>query len=132
MISFTTMLWLVGLPLVGLLLWLKREEQEARRRQLEMELAAGLKAALALVPGGSRESPLAVSTPAVIEGRAGGLSCLICERPTELRDHAVVPGSGGSLRVVHLRCRVCHAPRQVWFRIEPPAPRTSTPRTVAA
>ena len=120
--SLTTLLVLGGVPLIGLLLWRRREELEQRRQAVEMELVAGLRAATALQPGGSVSQALVVSTPAVIEPRASALPCLVCDRPLQLRDHAAVPGSGGTLRLVHLSCRVCHAPRQVWFRLEAPAP----------
>jgi hypothetical protein len=116
--SLTTLLVLGGVPVIGLLLWRRQEQLEEQRQAQEMELAANLRAAIALAPGGSAEQALVVTTPSVIEVRAAAMGCLVCERPLELRDHAVAPGSGGSLRVVHLSCRVCHAPRKVWFRLE--------------
>lgn len=71
----------------------------------------------ALEPGGSPERPVDVSTPAVIEGRARSTPCVQCGGELSIEDHAVHADAHHSLRVVRARCRACHAPRALYFRL---------------
>ncbi len=73
-----------------------------------------------LEPGGSPERPIVVETASVIDGRARDTRCAVCEAELTLDDHEVVEHARGRLRRTRLTCRECHAPRVIWFRIEPP------------
>ena len=66
-------------------------------------------------PGGAADRPLVVNTPAIIDGRARSEPCVHCGGELDLRSHAA---EGPVLRVAKLVCRLCHAPRAIWFRIE--------------
>ena len=68
----------------------------------------------ALLPGGAREHPIAVTSSAVIELRVTNLPCAQCEGPYRVLEHNA-PGPG--LREVLVRCQQCGAPRTLWFRI---------------
>jgi hypothetical protein len=73
---------------------------------------------IALSAGGSAERPIEVATPAVIEGRARSTPCGQCGGELDVAEHSVERGAGGeSLRVVGCRCRRCHAPRVIYFRL---------------
>ncbi|HEY0714368.1 MAG TPA: hypothetical protein VGF45_16920, partial [Polyangia bacterium] len=60
--------------------------------------------------------PLVVSSAAVIDGRARAEPCVQCGGELDLRNHSA---ESASLRRTDLICRLCHAPRSIWFRIEP-------------
>jgi hypothetical protein len=68
----------------------------------------------ALVPGGSRERPIEVTSTAVIEIRALAMPCPQCEGQFRIRAHEA-PESG--IRRVDVTCRQCAAPRSLWFRL---------------
>lgn len=68
-----------------------------------------------LLPGGSQELPLEVSSASVIEVRVGGMPCVQCNEPQyRVREHVSV---AAGLRRVDVICRHCGAPRSLWFRI---------------
>jgi hypothetical protein len=73
-----------------------------------------------LEPGGTAERPIVVESASVIETRARDTPCAVCEGALEVVEHASVAHGESRLRRVDLRCRACHAPRSIWFRIEPP------------
>lgn len=91
----------------------RARERAARRLVRDRERLAGL------VPGGSPERPIEVPSPAVIEGRVASLQCPQCEGTYTLDDHQ---SAGEGLRVVSVTCRLCHVPRQLWFRLGSPEP----------
>ncbi len=72
----------------------------------------------AAAPGGAADRPLVVASASVIEGRARSVPCIQCGGELDLRQHRA---GSGALRVVALVCRLCHAPREIWFKIEPAA-----------
>jgi hypothetical protein len=93
----------------------KRErERELRRsvREREKLAAAG--------PGGGPERPIVVTSASVIEGMARSTPCVQCGSELSLGDHTAEVHRGQSLRLTTLVCRVCHAPRALWFVIAPP------------
>ena len=73
------------------------------------------------LPGGTPESPIDVATPAVAEIKARGTPCPQCGGELELRGDSADTTPRGALRELRLVCRLCHAPRTLWFRLTPPA-----------
>jgi hypothetical protein len=91
----------------------RRDDERALRKEVGVRqrlVAAG--------PGGAPDRPLVVSSASVIEGQARSSPCIQCGGQLDLRQHAA---AAASLRQVKLICRLCHAPRELWFRIEAPA-----------
>ena len=92
----------------------RRAAAQATRRAVERVEKLG-----AQLPGGDPEQPLRVSSASVIEVRARGARCLVCDGELELRAHASEADAEGDLRRVELACRACGRPRRLWFRVEP-------------
>lgn len=94
----------------------KRPERTARRarERAARQLVRDREKLAALVPGGSAERPIAVSSSAVIETRVRGTPCPQCEGELAIADHR---SAGQGVRAVDVRCRTCGAPRTLWFRI---------------
>jgi len=65
---------------------------------------------------------LRVTSASVIEVRARATPCLVCGGELDLQAHVADGPAGAATRRVELVCRRCHDTRQLWFRIEPPAP----------
>jgi hypothetical protein len=93
-----------------------RTERRAAERALRKEVLARERLAAA-APGGARDRPIVVATVSVIESMARSTPCVQCGGELELRDHAAPEAK---LRLVRLVCRLCHAPREIWFSIEVP------------
>jgi hypothetical protein len=74
------------------------------------------------LPGAKPETALTVTSAAVVETRARAHRCVFCEGELELRDHRAVPREDEILREIILLCRLCHAPRHLFFRVLPPLP----------
>jgi len=91
-----------------------RTERRAADRALRKEVLERERLA-AMAPGGRRDRPIVVTTVSVIESMARSTPCVQCGGELELKDHAA---PGGNLRVVRAVCRLCHAPREIWFAIE--------------
>jgi len=97
-----------------------RKQRRAQDRALRKAVrrtdaqAAGL-------PGGTAAHPLDVATAALVEPKARAASCPLCGGGFELRGDRATATSRGVLRAVDVVCRLCHAPRTLWFRIAPPA-----------
>lgn len=67
-----------------------------------------------VVPVGSRDRPMPVTTTAVIEPRVKRAHCPHCGGEFRLLEHeAPAP----ALRRVDVMCRQCSAPRSFWFRV---------------
>jgi hypothetical protein len=101
-----------------------RARVERRERKREMIRATERMEKLAEeLPGATRERPLTVASASVIDVRARTARCLRCDGELEPRgdDHATAP-SGALLRRVDLVCRLCHAPRAIWFQVAPSLP----------
>jgi hypothetical protein len=71
----------------------------------------------AKAPGGARDRPIVVTTVSVIESIARSAPCPQCGGELDLKDHAA---PGGDLRLVKAVCRLCHAPREIWFEVQMP------------
>jgi hypothetical protein len=93
-----------------------RTNRRVAERALRKTVAERQRLAAA-APGGSRDHPLVVTSASVVEGQARSTPCVQCGGELQLEKH---DAEAGDLRVVHLVCRLCHAPRALWFRIEPP------------
>ena len=70
-----------------------------------------------LLPGGSVERPIEVTSSSVIEGRAeDSIPCPHCGGQYRVLEHTrPIP----SRRQVDAECRHCSTPRTLWFRIVP-------------
>jgi hypothetical protein len=98
----------------------KNKRPRTERRQAERALRKDVGARQKLVvagPGGARDRPLVVSSASVIDGRARSIPCIQCGGQLDLLQHTA---ESSALRLVKLICRLCHAPREIWFRIEAP------------
>jgi len=98
-----------------------KKRPRSERRELERTLRKQVGQRQKLVaagPGGGADRPLPVRSASVIEAQARATPCIQCGGELELQSHAAEPGPS-DVRVVRLTCRLCHAPRAIWFRIEP-------------
>jgi hypothetical protein len=98
-----------------------RTERREAERALRKDVVARERLATA-APGGARDRPLVVTSASVIESMARSTPCVQCGGELELRDHAAPADGGGKLRRLQLVCRLCHAPRELWFKVEAPLP----------
>lgn len=98
-----------------------RSERRARERELRRSVRE-LERLSAAAPGGAPDRPLVVSSASVVEVQARGTPCVQCGGTLDLRDHAAESHGGQLLRVARLQCRLCHARRALWFRIDAPLP----------
>ena len=95
----------------------RREQERALRKAVRRteEMAAEL-------PGGSPERPIDLATASLVEAQARGTPCIQCGGSLDLRHDRATVTPRGVLRELDLVCRLCHAPRTLWFRIAPAAP----------
>ena len=93
----------------------ERNDRRAAERTLRKEVNVRQRL-ISAAPGGGADRPLVVSSASIVEGSARSEPCAHCGGELDLRSHAA---EGPTLRVVTLVCRLCHAPRALWFRIEP-------------
>jgi len=93
----------------------KRPERTARRasERAARQLVRDREKLAALLPGGSRERPIAVESAAVIEVRAHATPCPQCDSELRVREHR----TEGGLRVVAVTCTRCAAKRELWFKL---------------
>ena len=93
-----------------------RSERRAALRAQRKDIGARQRL-VAAGPGGAKDRPLVVSSASVVEGRARAVPCIQCGGELDLQQHAAPEAT---LRRVLLVCRLCHAPREIWFRIDAP------------
>lgn len=98
-----------------------RTERRELQRSLRKEVQAVEKLA-AKAPGGARDRPIPVVSASVVEPTARSTPCVQCGGELLLKDHAAPTDGQGRLRVCHLVCKQCHAPREIWFSVEMPLP----------
>ena len=96
-----------------------RTERRERERSLRKEVRERERLAAAAL-GGNRDRPIVVPSASVVESVARSTPCVQCGGQLELRDHAAPAEGQGKLRLCRLVCRLCHAPREIWFAIEAP------------
>lgn len=68
-----------------------------------------------LLPGGSRDRPIRVSSASVVEVRTQALTCPHCGVGTYRIVEHVAPAA--AVRRVDVTCRHCSTPRSLWFRL---------------
>lgn len=68
-----------------------------------------------LLPGGSRDRPIKVTSASVVEVRTAALTCPHCGVGTYRIEEHVAPAAG--VRRVDVTCRNCGEPRSLWFRL---------------
>ena len=92
----------------------RREQERALRKSVRdtERLAREL-------PGASPASPIEVAAPAVAEIKARATPCPQCGGQLDLLRDSAESTPRGLLRELHLICRLCHAPRTLWFRVAP-------------
>ena len=73
------------------------------------------------LPGATPDTPIDVPAPAVADIKARATPCPQCGGALEPRGDRAHPTPRGVLRELRLTCRLCHAPRTLWFRLSPPA-----------
>jgi hypothetical protein len=95
-----------------------RTERREVERALRKEVVARQRLAVS-APGGAPDHPLTVVSASVIESQARSTPCIQCGGTLDLQSHDAPPGG---LRRCRLVCRLCHAPRELWFRVETPLP----------
>ncbi|HVU52044.1 MAG TPA: hypothetical protein VHL80_15205 [Polyangia bacterium] len=92
----------------------RREQERARRKNvLEVERLARQ------LPGAAPDRPIEVAAPGVAEIQARATSCPQCGGELELRGDRADSTPRGVLRELSVVCRLCHAPRSLWFRVRP-------------
>lgn len=94
----------------------RREVERALRRDVRER-----ERLVRLAPGGAPDRAIVVGSVAVVEGRARSERCIQCGGELELQRHDVSPADA-QLREIALVCRLCHARRQLWIRVQPALP----------
>ncbi len=85
-----------------------------RRMEAAQRLEMAREQLVALLPGGSPDHAIDVTSAAVIEVRAAAMACPQCGGQYHILDHTrPMPG----VRRVDVACRHCSTPRALWFRI---------------
>lgn len=108
------LLLLVGAGVVGLVAALHRRSLRSRESQLDRDVAALGR----LLPGGTPESALVVSTSALLETRATSQPCPACGGPDmKVLHHTAEEHGGERLRVIRVGCDGCGAARPVYVKI---------------
>ena len=95
-----------------------RSQRRARERAARKEVR-DLEKLAAAAPGGTPGRAIKVSTPAVIEPQVRSMRCPQCGVELEPAEVTARSTDAGLLRVATTRCRLCHAPREIWFTIGP-------------
>ncbi len=95
----------------------RREDDRAARKTVRQKQRM-----LTVLPGGAAAHPLEVSTAAVVEVHARAIACIHCDGQLSLREDRATSTPRGVLRELEMVCRLCHAPRHLWFRIAPSLP----------
>jgi hypothetical protein len=93
----------------------RREQQRALRKEVRAREKLAAEA-----PGGSAEAAIVVASAALVEPSARSARCVQCGGELDVVAHDVAPGAP-QVRVARVVCRLCHTPRRIWFRLEPPA-----------
>jgi hypothetical protein len=94
----------------------RRETRDAQRLRAEVRDREAL---ARMLPGGTPTSPVEVASASVVEIRARETPCVQCGGTLTLVADRAESTPRGVLRELDLACRVCHAPRRLWFRVAP-------------
>jgi hypothetical protein len=92
----------------------RREQERALRKAVQKveRLARHL-------PGATPEAPIEIDAPSVAEIKARATPCPQCGGELEIRGDRADSTPRGVVRELALVCRLCHAPRTLWFRVTP-------------
>jgi hypothetical protein len=97
----------------------KRARAERREQQRLLRKGVRVRDKLATSgPGGASDRPVVVASASVIEGHARSVPCPQCSGVLEVESHQAAVETDTLLRFVKVVCRLCHARRQIWYRIE--------------
>jgi len=90
----------------------RREKERALRKEVRRveELAARL-------PGATPELPIDVAAASVVEVKARATRCPQCGGELQIKGDRAETTPRGVLRELALACRLCRAPRTIWFRV---------------
>ena len=95
-----------------------RARTERREREREQAKLVRERERLArLLPGGSAERPIDISSASVIEVQAKSQPCPLCGGELRIDEHVARSVGAELLRVVRVRCNQCGAPRELFFRL---------------
>jgi hypothetical protein len=97
----------------------KEARREARDDQRLRAEVRDREALARMLPGGTPTSPVEVASASVVEIRARETPCVQCGGTLTLVGDRAESTPRGVLRELDLACRVCHAPRRLWFRVAP-------------
>jgi len=90
---------------------------ERRSRNLDDKLVRNKSKMLDLLPGGTRQLPLDVSSASLVEPKARSVRCPRCDEPFTVEAHEAHADDGARLREARLHCRICDERRSMWFRV---------------
>jgi hypothetical protein len=100
----------------------KPPRPRAERREHERALRKGVRKTEVMaraLPGGSPGAPIDVATSSLVEPQARATRCPQCDGDLDVRADRAESTPRGVLRQLDLVCRLCHAPRTLWFRVAP-------------
>jgi hypothetical protein len=97
-----------------------RSERRSQERALRKEVRAREKLAN-LGPGGGPERAYVITSASLVEPTARSIPCIQCGGTLDVTGHAAAPDAP-LLRIARMVCRLCHTPREIWFRIEAAGP----------
>jgi hypothetical protein len=93
-----------------------RKERREQERALRKNVRATERLAKQL-PGATPENPIDVASASVVEIQARATPCPQCGGTLDLRGERADSTPRGVLREIRAACRLCRAPRTLWFRI---------------
>lgn len=98
-----------------------RTERRVRERAAR-ELVRDRQKLAALLPGGSAERPIALTSAAVIPLRARATPCPLCDGALNIEHEAAESRGGRILHATHVACTRCGVGRVLWFTVAPEQP----------
>jgi len=93
-----------------------RTERRERERALKKGVRNTERMAHAL-PGGSRATAIELPASGLVELAVRDARCPQCNGALDLRGDRAESTARGIVREVDAICRLCHAPRRLWFRL---------------
>ena len=98
----------------------RRPRRERREHERALRKAVQTTERLARrLPGSTPDAPIEIAASALAEIKARDTPCPQCGGELELRGDRADATARGVLRELRLICRLCHAPRKLWFRVTP-------------
>jgi hypothetical protein len=98
-----------------------RTERRVRERAAR-ELVRDRQKLAALLPGGSPERPIAVTSAAVIVPRVRSTPCPLCQGDVRVDHESAESRNGRLLHAAHVTCVRCGVARVLWFEVAPSLP----------